>query len=145
MGWPVPDDGLTKEQRFRQNNPERIAEIRREHRDRAKANPKANSETDWYMRRKFGMTLDDYNQMLADQGGGCAVCGTEPGTKRLHIDHDHETLKVRGLLCHPCNVALGFVKDDVDILAGLMAYLMASKNNLTGVTSSDTLIEGVTP
>jgi Recombination endonuclease VII len=41
--------------------------------------------------------------MLAEQGGGCAICGAEPKTKRLHVDHDHKTGAVRGLLCFRCN------------------------------------------
>lgn len=145
MGWTAPADGLTKAERYRAKHPEKVAEVRRAHRDRAKENPKAYSEADYYMRQKFGMTLDDYHRLLEEQGGGCAVCGKPPGKKRLHIDHDHQTLAVRGLLCQHCNVALGFVRDDVDILAGLMAYLIASKEAPNGVTSGDTVREGVTP
>ena len=45
----------------------------------------------------------DYDAMLAAQGGVCAICGNPPKTRRLHIDHDHKTGKVRGLLCFQCN------------------------------------------
>lgn len=45
----------------------------------------------------------DYEAMLTAQGGGCAICHRPPKTRRLHIDHDHKTLTVRGLLCHRCN------------------------------------------
>lgn len=44
--------------------------------------------------------------MLAEQAGGCAICGAEPKTRRLHVDHDHKTGAVRGLLCYRCNRAL---------------------------------------
>jgi hypothetical protein len=46
---------------------------------------------------------DRYDDLLALQGGGCAICGAKPGTRRLHIDHDHRTMTLRGLLCHRCN------------------------------------------
>lgn len=49
---------------------------------------------------------DEYAAMLARQGGGCAICGTTPKTRRLHTDRDHKTGAVRGLLCHRCNRAL---------------------------------------
>lgn len=51
----------------------------------------------------LGVDADRYNAMLADQGGGCAICGAEPKTRRLHVDHDHKTGRVRGLLCHRDN------------------------------------------
>lgn len=44
--------------------------------------------------------------MLTAQGGGCAICGAKPKTRRLHVDHDHASGAVRGLLCHRCNRAL---------------------------------------
>lgn len=46
---------------------------------------------------------DEYVTMLAAQGGGCAICRRPPKTRRLHIDHDHATMEIRGLLCHRCN------------------------------------------
>jgi hypothetical protein len=56
--------------------------------------------------RQLGVTDDEYARMLAAQGGGCAICGATPKTRRLHVDHDHKTGTVRGLLCHRCNRAL---------------------------------------
>lgn len=57
-------------------------------------------------RKQLGLTIEDYDRMLAAQGGGCAICGTTPKTRRLDTDHDHATGAVRGLLCHRCNRAL---------------------------------------
>ena len=56
--------------------------------------------------RQLGVTDDDYARLLEAQGGGCAICGATPKTRRLHVDHDHATGRVRGLLCHRCNRAL---------------------------------------
>jgi hypothetical protein len=72
---------------------------------------------------KYGITADDFKQMFETQQGKCAICNEEPKTKRgLHVDHDHETGKVRGLLCHGCNVALGSFKD-VTLLNKAIEYL----------------------
>jgi hypothetical protein len=56
--------------------------------------------------KQLGVADDEYARMLEAQGGGCAICGAKPKTRRLHVDHDHATGKVRGLLCHRCNRAL---------------------------------------
>ena len=59
-------------------------------------------------RRAAALGVDDaeYARLLEAQGGGCAICGSKPKTRRLHVDHDHATGRVRGLLCHRCNRAL---------------------------------------
>jgi hypothetical protein len=56
--------------------------------------------------KQLGVTDEAYEALLAAQGGGCAICGAKPKTRRLHVDHDHKTGKVRGLLCHRCNRGL---------------------------------------
>lgn len=56
--------------------------------------------------KALGVSDEDYARMLAAQGGGCAICGAPPKTRRLHVDHDHRTGAVRGLLCYRCNRAL---------------------------------------
>ena len=56
------------------------------------------------LQNAYGMTLEQYKHMLAAQLGGCAICGSAPPKgQRLHVDHDHETKTVRGLLCRKCN------------------------------------------
>lgn len=77
-----------------------------------------------FLKSRYGITLDTYNEMLASQGGVCKVCKGPPmhrGT--YHVDHDHETGKVRGLLCHKCNVALGMVGDSTALLMRLAEYV----------------------
>lgn len=61
--------------------------------------------------------------MLERQGGVCAICKEKPKNGRLAIDHLHGTDKVRGLLCSPCNTALGLFKDDPERLAAAIEYL----------------------
>jgi hypothetical protein len=61
--------------------------------------------------------------MLALQNGGCASCGDAPGKIRLHVDHDHSTGLVRGLLCVKCNMALGHLDESPAKAMGLIAYM----------------------
>ena len=63
--------------------------------------------------------------MLEEQGGACAICrSTSPGGKgRFHVDHDHVTQEIRGLLCHGCNTTLGQVKDSPAALRAAAEYL----------------------
>lgn len=79
---------------------------------------------------RYGITGEQYDAMLAEQGGVCAVCG-RPETRvaksgapfTLGVDHDHATGAVRGLLCGNCNFALGAVGDSIAVLRGLIDYL----------------------
>lgn len=72
--------------------------------------------------RKYGITPEDYDQMFEVQQGLCAICA-EASDLRLHIDHDHETGKVRGLLCARCNPALGAFRDSPVLLQAAIDYL----------------------
>ncbi len=78
---------------------------------------------------KYGLTEEDYNQMFTEQSGCCKICDTHQSefTKRLYVDHCHNTGKVRGLLCHQCNSGIGMLKDNPDLVLKAAAYL---KENL---------------
>jgi hypothetical protein len=74
---------------------------------------------------KHGITKEDYAIRLKDQQGKCAICGCLP--KKLCVDHDHETGKIRGLLCNNCNLMLGHSKDSVERLRNAADYLDKNK------------------
>ncbi len=83
-----------------------------------------------HLKYNFGITPEEYNKLLSDQGYVCAICGKEEkymGTNNkimnLSIDHDHETGNIRGLLCNSCNRGLGFFQDSKDILGEAIKYL----------------------
>jgi len=81
------------------------------------------------LRHKFGITLEDYDSMLAQQDGKCAICRSEePKGKRFSVDHNHETGEVRGLLCNSCNVAIGLLKDSPAVLEAAKEYLIERGN-----------------
>lgn len=106
---------------------EYMANYRVQNRDKLKAAAKARYEQEkryWTLRR-YGLTIEEYERMLSDQGGLCATCLKPPNGrwKRLHIDHDHATGVVRGLLCESCNHALGKVGDNIETLERMVAYL----------------------
>ena len=78
----------------------------------------------WQYRTLYGITIEQYDEMLAAQEGACAICrGTESGAPRWQVDHDHQTGTVRGLLCNSCNLALGLLKDSPEIVGAALNYL----------------------
>ena len=79
-----------------------------------------------HLKRRYGITSEDYDRMLKEQGGCCKICGSDEPmhrTKYFTVDHCHETGKVRGLLCHPCNVMLGQAQDNINTLEKAIDYL----------------------
>jgi len=73
---------------------------------------------------RYGLTEIEYDRLLEKGQGRCMACGQLPtGKKGLHVDHDHKTGKIRGLLCHQCNIALGMAGDNPKRLLMLYSYL----------------------
>lgn len=77
------------------------------------------------VRRLYGISVEDFDRMVVEQSGLCLICHRNPYPKKLHVDHDHSSGKVRGLLCGHCNSLLGMAKDNTSILASAIAYLEA--------------------
>ena len=77
------------------------------------------------LRIKYGITTDKYDELLSAQGGGCAICGgtDNPDATSLAVDHCHITGRIRGILCGPCNKAIGLMKDNPVLLTQAAAYL----------------------
>lgn len=101
-------------------------------RTRRHNNPKyAESKRRAALKFHYGITLEDYGKLLAEQEGKCKLCGTEtPGNKRcknFNVDHDHQTGEIRGLLCGPCNLIVGYVEKSPELVIKILAYLKSSK------------------
>ena len=78
------------------------------------------------LKKKYGITHDDYLAMLEEQDGCCLGCGARAEDQPygvLDVDHNHKTGKVRGLLCNPCNRLLGLAGDSPKVLSRLLSYL----------------------
>ena len=82
-----------------------------------------------YLNRVYKLDIDTYEEMLKTQDGLCKICNTEgflmkeSHVLKLVVDHCHQTGRVRGLLCHNCNRALGLLKDDKDVISRAIDYL----------------------
>lgn len=84
----------------------------------------------WYLKKKYGLSVEDYQTLFDKQDGKCACCSTRlnivksnNGHDTACVDHNHKTGKVRGLLCNHCNRALGLLKEDAEVMKKLISYL----------------------
>lgn len=107
---------------YNKRKPEKKKIYRKNYRENHKANQ---------LRAKYGITVEEYQAMFDSQGGVCKLCGLEEttrisrgdGIRSLAVDHDHNTGKVRGLLCHQCNVVLGQYEKHKDLFPKFQEYL----------------------
>jgi hypothetical protein len=83
---------------------------------------KKRSEED--LKKRYGITSDQLQRMIASVGGVCEICQKPPSRSRLFVDHCHSSKRVRGLLCSPCNLGLGSFRDDIDTLRRAIHYLV---------------------
>lgn len=138
--WPR----RTREQqdRYNQTRREKYASDT-EFRERIKTQAKSGcprKKRDGRLRSTFGITVDDYERMHAEQRGLCAICGrpegsdkssrSKTGIRRLHVDHCHATGRVRGLLCGACNFGIGSLGDSPDRLRAAAEYLQRSMGDM---------------
>jgi len=101
---------------YRKNHPESTRKIHR----------------NYILKSKYNLTPEQYNEMLKKQDFKCAICGHPFDLLKLHnaeIDHNHQTNKVRGILCHKCNVVLGMANDNINVLYSAIKYLKESDKN----------------
>ena len=87
------------------------------------------SPRDEKLRREFGISEKEYNEILRSQNGVCAICKKSGNGKYLAVDHDHISGKVRGLLCQKCNTGIGLLGDNRDSLEKALEYLKNENPN----------------
>lgn len=102
-------------------------DLMKEKADESAANQKRSQKNN-NLKWAHGITIEEWEEMLASQNGLCAICGTEPvglnrRTDSLHVDHCHSTGKNRALLCHFCNLGLGAFRDNTEVLQSAIEYL----------------------
>jgi hypothetical protein len=100
----------------------RLADAKRKDSPKRKAQKKIISRSS-SLRIKYGITQEQYDEMVRRQNGLCAICAHAPSKKILVVDHDHQTGAIRGLLCDGCNVGLGRFGDNPGLLAAALRYL----------------------
>lgn len=101
--------------------------------------PRTTYQRDWAYRRKYGLSTEEYEKMLAAQGCVCAIClcpetanGYQGQTKRLAVDHNADTGQVRALLCFACNTGIGAFQHSTSLLGKAMQYMIEHENNSPG-------------
>lgn len=125
------DFGLRSDGRFLRSECRLCRNARSRKRYWRKRDEVARTYRRWHLRTRYGLTEADYEALLERQGGGCAICGSPTVRDRtrnqLYVDHDHQTGRVRGLLCSPCNSGLGAFRDSRDLLLVAVSYLAESE------------------
>ena len=117
-----PEPARERAREWIRQNPDRYAE--KQARYRADGRKKV-SDRRSYLKRTYGITLEQYDEMLDAQDCRCAICRRSPRSDiSLHVDHDHATGVRRGLLCFKCNNALGDFADDIEQLERAVTYLI---------------------
>ena len=99
------------------------------HQSMTEEDVKAQNKNYW-LKSSYGISLDEFNVKLKNQHHKCAICEcdeTEAYSQKLFVDHCHTTKKIRGLLCHACNIAIGNFKDSTENLKKAIAYLEEHK------------------
>lgn len=118
---------------YRKEYGRRNAEVTKAYHQSEKVKNKAINR---HMETKYGLARTQYNEMIESQHNQCKICGVSFGDRyTIHIDHCHVSGKVRGLLCYNCNLALGNVKDNTDVLRNMIDYLADTHHN-TGATAT---------
>lgn len=103
------------------SQPEIRIKVLREAREYGRNNKLRRRDRD--LKNKYGISLEQYNDILNLQGGGCKLCGNKMKKDALNTDHCHETGRIRGILCWMCNTALGTLGDNIVGLEKAMKYL----------------------
>lgn len=148
-----PEKHREKQKRWRRNNPEKVilmnAEQHKKHAVKISAHRKQRYREDpekfrkrgreYYrknpekqrarvIKRLYGLTEDDYRELLDNTMGICPICKEEFADDTVCVDHDHKTGRIRGIICHRCNLSLGRFDDNIRLILNAIRYLRKGKN-----------------
>lgn len=116
------------QRKYRKKHPEVAKEYYQRHKEKLSEKCKAYRKTEkgakarknTLLKSRYNVTLEFYEKLYKKQKGKCAICNQE---KELHIDHNHKTEKIRGLLCWACNISLGYMKENIKYILNMIKYL----------------------
>ena len=117
---------------YRKKNPDKFKEYGRRHYQRRSANPEySDYQRNKVLKHRYGISLEQKREMYDSQKGLCKVCGERlpEDFRKAHVDHDHETEHVRGLVHWSCNKLIGFVENNVDLIESIYIYLKLRSEN----------------
>lgn len=95
------------------------------------------TKRDWHLQSTYGISLEEYELILENQGGRCYVCLNRPGKKALSVDHNHANGRLRGLLCQKCNRYLGHIRDRQAAARRIVKYLKDDGGEVERVLGRD--------
>jgi hypothetical protein len=116
---------LARQKIWTENNKERHSEQAKiwygENKERTRGNQ---------LKLHYGISFNEYEELLKKQNNECAICGGPSGKRSFSVDHDHINGKVRGLLCRGCNVGIGNLNDDPELLEKAIIYIKKFREDL---------------
>jgi uncharacterized protein (DUF2461 family) len=119
--WKDRDAAIARVRKWRIENPEKYAALQRRTKERNRERVRINNRRG-HLERKYGLSIEDFHFLRIVQDNQCALCG-RTDEQGLHVDHDHRTGRVRGLLCGKCNKAIGLLDEDPAVFAAAVTYL----------------------
>jgi hypothetical protein len=124
-----PQAAIERVRRWREANPERYAATQRAYKQ-ANRERLRKQNRDRHLRKSYGIVSEEFDLLVLAQLNLCAICLRYFG-KQLHVDHDHRTGRIRGLLCGKCNKAIGLLEDQPGLAAAAGKYLERAGNRLS--------------
>lgn len=126
-----PEKARYFDSKWQKDNPEKSQAYQKAYRDiHNKSDDTRRWRANYYLKTKYGMTLEEYEARLKAQNGVCKICFKKETKRhqsgqivRLQVDHDHKTGAVRALLCNRCNMTLGKLEESVELASAMIAYL----------------------
>jgi hypothetical protein len=120
MAYKNPQDKIIYDKKYYLKNKNKIKKANREYRKTERGQlAHKNGE----LKRKFGITLDEYDDIFNEQGGVCLICHQPEFNRRLAVDHEHQTGKIRGLLCTRCNHIIGYLEKKPELIKKFLDYI----------------------
>jgi hypothetical protein len=137
--WKTEKARARERERYlkRVSTPEGKAVLLQAHRKYKQSEHGKLAEWKRYLKKNYKITLEVYDNILESQGGGCAICGMKPKERRLHIDPNHSTNLIRGILCGKCNKAIGLLNENLNLFDRAKEYIKNNNETISRLTEDN--------